>query len=84
MTSLASAREAESLSIEEIARRAEISVEYLKRIENGIANGGGCSISYPLALRLARLYRQSANVFLTKGQSGDRQRTQRKRKLNAS
>jgi hypothetical protein len=55
------AREKAGLGLEETARSARICVAYLRRVERS----GGCS--YPLALRLARLYRCSASVFLLKG-----------------
>lgn len=47
-----------ALTIEEAARRARVCVSYLRRVERS----GDCS--YVLAMRLARLYRCSANVFL--------------------
>ena len=52
------AREQAGLTLTEAARRARVCPAYLRRIENS----GGCS--YPLACRLAKLYRCSANVFL--------------------
>lgn len=61
MTAAQQAREAAGLSIEQAACDAGCCTDYLRRIETG---RGTCS--YPLAMRLARLYRVSANVFLMK------------------
>lgn len=58
MSEAASARNRAGLSLEDAARRARICVSYLRRVERS----GDCS--YVLAMRLARLYRCSANVFL--------------------
>jgi transcriptional regulator with XRE-family HTH domain len=54
----AQAREAAGFTIEEAAKRARVCVAYLRRIERN----GSCS--FPLAMRLSRLYQCSANVFL--------------------
>lgn len=62
MSEAASARDRAGLTLEDAARRARIGVSYLRQVERS----GDCS--YVLAMRLARLYRCSANVFLyTKG-----------------
>lgn len=58
MSEAASARGRAGLSLEEAAHRARIGVSYLRQVERS----GDCS--YVLAMRLARLYRCSANVFL--------------------
>src|SRR5579863_1246636 len=57
------AREKAGLSVEEAAKRARVCVPYLRAVER---RGGA---SYVLAMRLARLYRCSATIFLyrTKG-----------------
>ena len=60
MTPAAQAREKVKMTQEQAAKQARICVSYLRRIERS----GGCS--YPLATRLARIYRCSANVFLMK------------------
>lgn len=52
------ARERVGLSIQEAARRARVCVPYLRAVER---RGGA---SYVLAMRLARLYRCSATMFL--------------------
>jgi transcriptional regulator with XRE-family HTH domain len=59
MTSAAQAREAAGFTLEQAAKKARICTSYLRAIEKG---RGTCS--YPLAMRLSRLYRCSANVFL--------------------
>ena len=63
MTPAANARIRAGLDLSEAASRARVCVSYLRRVEKS----GDCS--YALAMRLARLYRCSANVFLysTKG-----------------
>jgi hypothetical protein len=62
MSEAAGARSRAGLTIEDAARQARVCVAYLRRVERS----GDCS--YPLAMRLSRLYRCSANVFLyTKG-----------------
>ncbi len=58
MTPAERARHCANLTIEEAAHRARVCVQYLRRVERS----GDCS--YVLAMRLARLYRCSANVFL--------------------
>ena len=62
----AQARETAQLTVEQAARQARICPAYLRRIER---HGGA---TYVLAMRLARLYSCSANLFLypsTEGQS---------------
>jgi len=58
MSEAACAREAAGFSLEQATQSARICPAYLRRIERS----GGCS--YPLAMRLSRLYRCSANVFI--------------------
>lgn len=58
MTSASQAREAAALTLDVAARKARVSVSYLRRIER---HGGA---TYALAMRLARLYGCSAHVFL--------------------
>lgn len=58
MSEAASARQRAGLSLEDAAKQARVCVQYLRRVERS----GDCS--YVLAMRLARLYRCSANVFL--------------------
>jgi transcriptional regulator with XRE-family HTH domain len=53
-------REGAGFSIEEAAQRVGCSAKYLRRIE------AGGTVSWPLAQRLARLYRASEKIFLTK------------------
>jgi transcriptional regulator with XRE-family HTH domain len=65
MTAAAIARMKAGLSLEEAAKRARVCSAYLRRIERS----GGCS--YPLAVRLARLYRCSANVFLYRSKGSE-------------
>ena len=55
------AREAAGLSIGDAARKARISIAYLRQVERGGA-------PYRLARRLARLYGCSANVFIKRRQ----------------
>lgn len=64
--SAAQAREAARLTVEQAARQVRICPAYLRRIER---HGGA---TYALAMRLARLYGCSANLFLyptSEGQS---------------
>lgn len=67
MTLARKARKAVGLTLEEAARQAGLSVSTVRRMET---LGGG---SYAHAVRLSRVYRTSANVFLTglsEGKSG--------------
>lgn len=64
MTPSQAARKAAGLSLEAAAKQAGCSPDYLRRVERN----GGCSL--PLAQRLSRLYRCSANVFITKQRAG--------------
>lgn len=73
MTPAAQARKKAGLELTEAAQQASICETYLRRVEKS----GGCS--YPLAQRLSRLYRCSANVFLMK-QSGSETPNKRKSK----
>lgn len=57
MTPAARARTLAGLTIQEAARRAHISARYLRHVEHHGA-------SYPLALRLARLYDTRIDIFL--------------------
>lgn len=59
MTPAIQARQQAGLTLEQAAKQARIGIPYLRAIEKG---RGACS--YPLAMRLSRLYRCSANVFL--------------------
>jgi hypothetical protein len=61
MTPATRAREAVGLTLDQAAKQARICSSYLRSVER---RGGA---SYPLALRLSRLYQCSANVFLIKG-----------------
>lgn len=65
MTPAMLARQATGLSVEEAARRAHICTAYLRTIER---RGGA---SYGLAIRLARLYGCSANLFLYHSQGSE-------------
>ena len=58
MSEATSARNRAGLTLEDAACQVRVCVSYLRRVERS----GDCS--YPLAMRLARLYRCSANVFL--------------------
>lgn len=58
MNPAADARKRAGLELSEAAKRARVCVSYLRRVERS----GDCS--YVLAMRLSRLYRCSANVFL--------------------
>lgn len=60
MSEAANARNRAGLTIEDAAQKARVCTQYLR----GIERGRGTYCSYPLALRLARLYGCSANVFL--------------------
>ncbi len=64
MSPIRQARENAGLSLEEVAHRLGRSVDYLRQVEGG----GRCS--FRLGMRLAYLYKCSANVFLTKGGKG--------------
>lgn len=72
MTPAAQARQKAGLELAEAARQAGCCERYLRRIERS----GGCS--FPLAQRLARLYRCSANVFLMKMKQGSETPEQKK------
>lgn len=72
MSPAAQARQSAGFSIEEAARQAGCSTGYLRRIER---SGGS---SYPLAQRLSRLYRCSANLFLMRSSGqADTKRTKK-------
>jgi hypothetical protein len=58
MTEAAQARAQAGLALEDAAKRAHVCTSYLRAVE---IRGGA---SYSLALRLARLYGSSANIFL--------------------
>lgn len=60
MTPAEEARYKAGFTIAEAAQRARVSPKYLRAIERN----GGCA--YSLAMRLARLYRANATVFLTR------------------
>lgn len=74
MSPVSHAREKVGLSVDEAARSASISTDYLKRIERL----GNCS--FPLARRLARLYECSVNVFLLKSTNQSSQTLERSKK----
>jgi len=61
VTPASQARESAGLSLDEAAKRARVCSAYLRAVER---RGGA---SFVLAMRLARLYSCSANVFLYTG-----------------
>lgn len=69
MTLLRQARLSAGLTIEAAARSTRVSVDYLRRIELS----GDCS--YPLAMRLSRVYSCSANVFIQQRGQAAQQRS---------
>jgi hypothetical protein len=69
------AREQAGLSLMEAAKRVQVCVSYLRAIER---RGGA---SFRLAMRLARLYGCSANIFLYGPRDARKKRFEKKRTL---